>query len=234
MEKPPGPRIMRRLCSNTCERTQSKEKEPAEDSSYPKDIEVEKQLWRPFHIWKVLTILWLRLKTTKFINRDESSSFRTKISGYDPQIYPGTLLFFWLLVSCPSKITLEGHLRRWKPGTKPRSRRLGKNKSLVKHAGIRHGRHISLGNEVLYIDPLNKGIHGDENDVKMWLATTFRHYCHLPFWCDTWDCFSLCCCVPSTTFCLALLRMFCFSWHWLKASSSRETNPYDQHRTLWH
>ena len=31
---------MRRLWSNTCERTQSEEKEQAEDSSYPKGIEV--------------------------------------------------------------------------------------------------------------------------------------------------------------------------------------------------
>ena len=38
--KPPGPRIMRKLGSNTRERTQSKEKEQAEDSSYHKGIEV--------------------------------------------------------------------------------------------------------------------------------------------------------------------------------------------------
>ena len=50
---------------------------------------------------KILAIRWLHLKTTKFINPDESWSFRTKISRYDPQIYPGTLLFSWLFVSCP-------------------------------------------------------------------------------------------------------------------------------------
>ena len=38
--KPPEPRIMRKLWSNTCEPTQNKEKEQAEDSSYPKTIEV--------------------------------------------------------------------------------------------------------------------------------------------------------------------------------------------------
>ena len=38
--KPSGPRIMRKLWSNTCERAQNKEKEQAEDSSYPKEIEV--------------------------------------------------------------------------------------------------------------------------------------------------------------------------------------------------
>ena len=36
----PGPRIMRKLWSNTRECTQSNEKEQAEDSSYPKSIEV--------------------------------------------------------------------------------------------------------------------------------------------------------------------------------------------------
>ena len=39
-EKPHGPRITRKLWSNTRERKQSKEKEQAEDSSYPKGIEV--------------------------------------------------------------------------------------------------------------------------------------------------------------------------------------------------
>ena len=38
-------------------------------------------------------------------------------------------------------------------------------KAQIKLAGIRHGSHISLGNEVIYIDPLNKAIHGDENNV---------------------------------------------------------------------
>ena len=37
--KPTGPRLMRRLWSNTRERTQSNEREQAEDSSYPKAIE---------------------------------------------------------------------------------------------------------------------------------------------------------------------------------------------------
>ena len=37
--KPPGPRIMRKLWSNTCEPTQNKEKERAEDSPYTKAIE---------------------------------------------------------------------------------------------------------------------------------------------------------------------------------------------------
>ena len=38
--EPPGPRIVRKLWSNTCERTQSKEKEQAGDNSYLKGIEV--------------------------------------------------------------------------------------------------------------------------------------------------------------------------------------------------
>ena len=37
---PLGPRIVRKLWSNTCERTQSEQKEQVEDSSYPKGIEV--------------------------------------------------------------------------------------------------------------------------------------------------------------------------------------------------
>ena len=38
--RPLGPRIVRKLWSNTCERTQSEQKEQVEDSSYPKGIEV--------------------------------------------------------------------------------------------------------------------------------------------------------------------------------------------------
>ena len=37
---PLGPIIVRKLWSNTCERTQSEQKEQVEDSSYPKGIEV--------------------------------------------------------------------------------------------------------------------------------------------------------------------------------------------------
>ena len=40
LRKPLGPRIVRKLWSNTCERTQSEQKEQAEDSSYPEGIEV--------------------------------------------------------------------------------------------------------------------------------------------------------------------------------------------------
>ena len=38
-------------------------------------------------------------------------------------------------------------------------------KGQIKHTGIRLGSHISLGTEVLYMDFLDKGIHGDENNV---------------------------------------------------------------------
>ena len=37
-------------------------------------------------------------------------------------------------------------------------------KAQIKHATILHGSHISLGNEVIFIDPY-QGIHGDENNV---------------------------------------------------------------------
>ena len=40
-----------------------------------------------------------------------------------------------------------------------------KNESQIKHTRIRQGSHISVGNEVLYVDPLNKDINGDENNV---------------------------------------------------------------------
>ena len=83
------------LWSNTCELTHSEKKEQAEDSSYPKGIEVmlretarksypdPENIGNPMiapqdydihHSGRVLEL------------------FRTKISGYDPLIFPGTLL----------------------------------------------------------------------------------------------------------------------------------------------
>ena len=43
--------------------------------------------------------------------------------------------------------------------------KLRQKKSQVKHTGILLGSHISLGNEVLYIDFPGKGIRGDENTL---------------------------------------------------------------------
>ena len=37
-------------------------------------------------------------------------------------------------------------------------------KARIKRARILHGSHVSLGNEVIFIDPY-KGIHGDENNL---------------------------------------------------------------------
>ena len=56
--KPPGPRIMRKLWSNTCEPTQDKEKKRAEDSSYPKDIEamLKETTRKSYQIRKILAI----------------------------------------------------------------------------------------------------------------------------------------------------------------------------------
>ena len=51
----------------------------------------EKQLGKA--IQKMSTILWLNPETMKFDNLDESWSFTKRISGSDPQIYPGTFLF---------------------------------------------------------------------------------------------------------------------------------------------
>ena len=124
-----APRIVRELWSSTCEHTQSEQMEQAEDSSYPKGIEglaQWKQLGRATQIQRTLTILWLHHDTMKSVSLYESWCCRTKITGSDPQIYPCTLLFLWLFVSCFSKFIVEGHLRIWKPGMKPRSRRLRK------------------------------------------------------------------------------------------------------------
>ena len=74
-------------------------------------------------ILRTSTNLWSHHEIMKFDNLDESWSFTTRISGSDPQIYPGTFLFLWPFVSCLSKVIVEGQLRIWKPGMKQRSKK---------------------------------------------------------------------------------------------------------------
>ena len=123
----------------------------------------EKQLGRA--IQRTLTIRQLFLKTMEVVSPDESWSLRTKISGSDPHIYPGTFQCFGLFVSCFPNIVVEGQLRIWKPGMKPRSNRLNKTTSQINHTGMRLDSRIFIGNEKFYIYFLGKVIHGDENNV---------------------------------------------------------------------
>ena len=57
--------------------------------------------------------------TMKFVNLGESWIFTTKISGSDPQIYPGTFLFIVTIRDLPFQIIVESQLRSWKRGAKP-------------------------------------------------------------------------------------------------------------------
>ena len=97
------------------------------------------------------------------------------------KIYPGIFFF------CDSSWVAFQKLL-WKVncefGTrmKLRNKRLRKTKSQIKHTRIRLGNHISIGNEVLYMDFLGEGIHGDENNACLWRTTSFRHFCNLT-WC---------------------------------------------------
>ena len=121
----------------------------------------EKQLGRA--IQRTLTILQLFLKTMKFVSLDESESLRTKISGFDPQIYPGTFQCFVPNRELPFKNFRQ--LRMWKPGMKPRYKRLRNTTSRINHTWIRLDSHVFIGNENLYIYFLGKVLHGDENNV---------------------------------------------------------------------
>ena len=94
----------------------------------------EKQLG--IAIQRMSTILWLHHDTMKFVNLDESWSFKTKISVSDPQFYLGSFPFLWLFVSCFSKNIVEGQLRMWKPGMKLRSKKTQKNKNQTREYDI--------------------------------------------------------------------------------------------------
>ena len=107
----------------------------------------------------------------KFVNPDESWSSRTGISGYDPKKTPdGTshlgvgLAHLHFLLGTTGAQTKRVHVRIG-------SQLFGT--AQIKRAEILHGSHILLGNEVIYTDPLDKGIHGDENDVSLLLTTHF-------------------------------------------------------------
>ena len=119
MEKPTWTQNYEKTPEHTRECTQSKEKEDAEDSSYPKSIEVMLRETARKSYPENDDNPMLAPRDQDVRQSDESWSFRTKISGSDPQIYPCTFLSFRLFVSCTSKVIVEGHLRIWKPRTEP-------------------------------------------------------------------------------------------------------------------
>ena len=120
--KPPGPRIMRKLWSKTCERAQNKEKEQAEDRSYSKEIEImlretaRKSYPDPENIHNPMI--------APLDNEIRQSGRVLELQNRDLWTRPTDLSR--LFVSCLSKIIVEGQLRSWKPGMKPRSKRLRK------------------------------------------------------------------------------------------------------------
>ena len=91
---------------------------------------------------KILTVLWLHLKTTKSINADESWSFRTEISAIDPQIYPGTHYScdcsWGALQKLSRKVNCDFGSQVWGYHKK--------QKSGIKHTGIRLGSRNPIGN----------------------------------------------------------------------------------------
>ena len=96
-------------------------------------------------------MLQLFLKTMKFVSLDESGSLRTKISGCDPQTYPGTFQFFLAIREllfenyCGKSIAnLEARNEAHKQQTQQN------NKSDQPHR-TRLDRHIFIDNENLHI-----------------------------------------------------------------------------------
>ena len=87
----------------------------------------------------------------------------------------------------------------WGENWSAKKQKTHKNKSQIKHTGIRLGSRTPIGSEILHIDFLGKVIHGDEINV---LFVT----------CET----AFTCCFTSTTFCLAFFVKVC-QWLWLKA-----------------
>ena len=129
--RPLGPRISRKLWSNTCERTQSEQKGASWGQLLSKEYwslaegDGSEELSRSRERWHssdCTTRMWVHHETLKSVSLFESWCFRTKITGSGPQIYLGAFLFLWLFVSCFSEFIVEGQLRIWKPGMKPRRR----------------------------------------------------------------------------------------------------------------
>ena len=94
-------------------------------------------------------------------------------------------LFLWLLVSCLSKVVVEGQLRILDARSEGKKQKdSDKQQSQTWHTGIRLGSPIPVGDEVFFEHLLVKGIHGDENNVCSWRTTTLHFLCHLNWWCD--------------------------------------------------
>ena len=140
---------------------------------YPDPENVDNQRWQSCDCTTSL----------KSVSLYESWCFRTKIAGIPP-----TDLFwcFPILVTIRElpfrniswKVNCEFGSQGWSQEAEDSE----KQNSQIKRTGIRLGSRIPIGNEILYMDFLDKVIHGEENNVCLSRTTTFHHYCHLPFW----------------------------------------------------
>ena len=161
--KPLGPRIMRKLWSNTRERTQSKEKELVEDSSYPKCIEdMPRETARNSYPENVDNPM-----TAPRYNEVRQSGRVLELQNKDLCIRPTVLSWLFPILVTICELLFKKYRGRSSANVEARDE-AEKQKDSEKQKSntvIRHGSRISIGNEVLYIDPFNKDIHGDENKV---------------------------------------------------------------------
>ena len=154
-------RIMRKLWSNTRERTQSEGKEQAEDSSYTKGIEVilketaREELSRE------------RRKSDARTSRLLRSSIWTSLRASKQDLWIRPTDLFW---HSPTLVTIRELLFKKYCGrsianleARDESKKQKTQKNKKSDQPYRDTTwHIFLANEVLYIEPL---IHGDENNV---------------------------------------------------------------------
>ena len=174
--KPPGSRIIRKLWSNTCERTQSFEKEQAEDSSKPKSI-----------------VVVLR-KTAEKLSRDRRQSHGCTTRLWSPSVWtvqnkdiwigPTNLSRHYRIVVINRTLPFENCRERssagWGARDEAKKHKI-QEKSQIKDTGIR------LGSQSYWRwYPLRRHSrrgHPWRRECRLlWQVTIFHHWCHLPFW----------------------------------------------------
>ena len=160
----PSLKIMRKLWSNTSERTQGDEEEQGEYSSYSKSIDVLLRETARKH-YPVLE----NVNNPMIAPQD----YDVRQSGRVLELHNRVL---WIR---PTDLSwhLPEHQRRsqeWSPD-EARVRSDWQSADWDRSNAQQHYMAVTslLGNEVIYIDPLNNGNHGDENNVCLSRTNTF-------------------------------------------------------------
>ena len=144
---------MSKLWSNTRECKQNTETEQAEDSPCPKGIEVLLRETARKRYPENVDNPMIAPRDNEVRQSGRVLELQIKNLWIRPTDLSWHFPFLAIIRDSPSKkLSWKVNCEFWKLGMKPRSKKLSKTRCQIKRTGIRFGSHISIGNEVFYID----------------------------------------------------------------------------------